>query len=126
MSQGIYSDVQRLIRILTTQEPSQAKGTLPVPFSKNCTKTEKGLKLSTTFCTDSFDNLGNLTCGQIVVPPENTEAAIKTMLCDPMQGHPGASKLLAEFRKRYYGTNLARNVQLSKTLHISEAKKPTP
>ena len=30
---------------------------------------------------------------------------------DPMQGHPGASKMLSELRKRYYIPNLTEKVQ---------------
>ena len=31
---------------------------------------------------------------------------------DPMQGHPGASKMLSELRKRYYIQNLTEKVQV--------------
>ena len=58
-----------------------------------------------------FDNVGNLAFRQIVVPPETTEAIIRTMHGDPMQGHPGASKMLAELRKRYYVPGLTEKVQ---------------
>ena len=59
-----------------------------------------------------FDNIGHLAYRQIVVPPETTEAIIRTMHGDPMQGHPGASKMLSELRKRYYIPNLAEKVQV--------------
>ena len=58
-----------------------------------------------------FDNVGKLAYRQIVVPPETTEAIIRTMHGDPMQGHPGASKMLSELRKRYYVPNLTEKVQ---------------
>ena len=59
-----------------------------------------------------FDNVRNLAYRQIVVPPETTEAIIRTMHGDPMQGHPGASKMLCERRKRYYIPNLTEKVQI--------------
>ena len=46
-----------------------------------------------------FDNTGRVLLKQIVVPLETTMPIIRTMHGDPMQGHPGASKLLAELRK---------------------------
>ena len=58
-----------------------------------------------------FDNVGNLAYRQIVVPPENTEAIIGRMHDDPMQVHPGASKMLGELKKRYYIPNLTEKVQ---------------
>ena len=45
------------------------------------------------------------------VMPETTEAIIRTMHGDPMQGHPGASKMVGELRKRYYIPNLTEKVQ---------------
>ena len=32
------------------------------------------------------------------------------MYCDPIQGHPGASKMLIELRKRYYIPDLSEHV----------------
>ena len=58
-----------------------------------------------------FDNVGNLAYRQIVVPPETTEAIIRTMHGDPMQGHTGASKILGELRKGYHFPNVAEKVQ---------------
>ena len=58
-----------------------------------------------------FDYVENLAYRQFVVPPETTEAIIRTIHDDPMQGHPGASKMLAELRKKYYVPNLTEKVQ---------------
>ena len=57
-----------------------------------------------------FDNIGNLVYRQIVVPPETTEAIIRTLHGDTMKGHPGASKMLGDLRKKYQAPNLAEKV----------------
>ena len=112
-AQGENSVVQRKVRILTVQEnpPNQMK--FASTFSRNFSKTVIDSKSWTTCCTDSFFvNVGNLAYRQIVVPPETTEAIIRTMHGDPMRGHPGASKMLGELKKR--------------SGHVSQARKNVP
>ena len=58
-----------------------------------------------------FDNVGNIANRQIVVPPETTEAIIRTLHGEPMQGHTGASNMLGGLRRRYYAANSAKMVQ---------------
>ena len=57
-----------------------------------------------------FDNSGRVLLKQIVLPPETAMPIIKTMHGDPMQGHPGSSKMLVELRKRYYMPGLSEHV----------------
>ena len=108
-AQGENSDVQRVIRILTAQEtPPNFAST----FFQKLFKNRKRLEVvNNVLYRHFFDNVGNLAYRRIVVPPETTEAIIRTMHGDPMQGHPGASKMLSELRKRYYIPNLTEKVQ---------------
>ena len=110
--QGKNSDVQRVIRILTVQEtpPNQVNfaNTIFQKLFKNRERLEVGNKV---MYRQFFYNVGNLAYRRIVVPPETTEAIIKTMHGDPMQGHPRASKLLGDLKKKFYIPNLAEKVQ---------------
>ena len=111
-AQGENSDVQRIIRILTVQETPQNQVNFTSTFFQKLYKNRKRLEVvNNVLYTQFFDNVGKLAFRQIVVPPETTEAIIKTMHGDPMQGYPGASKLLAELRKRYYVPGLTEKVQ---------------
>ena len=111
-AQGENSDVQRVIRILTVQETPPNQVNFTSTFFQKLFKNRKRLEVvNNALYRQFFDNVGNLAYRQIVVPPETTEAIIRTMHGDPMQGHPGASKMLAELRKRYYIPNLAEKVQ---------------
>ena len=111
-AQGENSDVQRVIRILTVQETPPNQVNFTSNFFQKLFKNRKRLEVvNNALYRQFFDNVGNLAYRQIVVPPETTEAIIRTMHDDPMQGHPGASKMLGELRKRYYIPNLAEKVQ---------------
>ena len=111
-AQGENSDVQRVIRILTVQETPPNQVNFASTFFQKLFKNSKRLEVvNNVLYRQFFDNVGNLAYRQIVVPPETTEAIIRTMQGDPMQGHPGASKMLGELRKRYYIPNLAEKVQ---------------
>ena len=111
-AQGENSDVQRVIRILTVQETPPNQVNFASTFFQKQFKNRKRLEVvNNVLYRQFFDNTGNLAYRQIVVPPETTETIFRTMHCDPMQGHPGASKMLGELRKRYYIPNLAEKVQ---------------
>ena len=111
-AQGESSEVQRVIRILTAQETSPNHVNFESTFFQKLFKNRKRLEVkNNVLYRQFFDNVGHLAYRQIVVPPETTEAIIKTMHGDPMQGHPGASKMLSELRKRYYVPNLTEKVQ---------------
>ena len=112
-AQGENSDVQRVIRILTAQETPPNQVNFASTFIQKLFKNRKRLKIvNNVLYRQFFDNVGNLAYRQIVVPPETTEAIIRTMHGDPMQGHPGASKMLGELRKRYYIPNLTGKIQI--------------
>ena len=111
-AQGENSDVQRVIRILTVQETPPNKVNFASTFFQKLFKYRKRLEVvNNVLYRQFFDNVGKLAYRQNVVPPETTEAIIRTMHGDPMQGHPGASKMLSELRKRYYVPNLTEKVQ---------------
>ena len=111
-AQGESKDVQRVIRILTVQETPPNQVNFASTFFQKLFKNRKRLEIvNNVLYRQFFHNTGNLAYRQIVVPPETTEAIIRTVHGDPMQGHPGASKLLGELRKRYYNPNLAEKVQ---------------
>ena len=107
--QGESSDVQRVIRILTVQETPPNHVNFESTFFQKLFKNRKRLEVVNNVLYRQF--FDNLAYRQIVVPPETTEAIIRTMHGDPMQGHPGASKMLSELRKRYYIPNLTEKVQ---------------
>ena len=110
-AQGENSDVQRVIRILTVQETPPNQANFASTFFQKLFKNRKRLEVVNNVLYRQFlDNRGNLAYRQIVVPPETTEAIIRTMHGDPIQGHPGASKMLGELRRRYYIPNLAEKV----------------
>ena len=108
-AQGENSDVQRVIRILSAQETPPNQVNFASTFFQKLFKNRKRLEVvNNVLYRQFFNNVGNLAYQQIEVPPETTEPLIRTMHGDPMQGHPGASKMLGEFRKRYYITELSR------------------
>ena len=111
IAQGENSDVQRVIRILTAQETPPKQVNFASTFFQKLKNSKRLEVVNNVLYRQFFENVGNLAYRQIVVPPETTEAIIRTMHGDPMQGHPGASKMLGELRKRYYITNLAEKVQ---------------
>ena len=111
-AQGENSDVQRVIRIVTVQETPPNQVNFASTFFQKLFKNRKRLEVvNNVLYRQFFDNTGNLAYRQVVVPPETTEAIIRTMHGDPMQGRPGASKMLGELRKRYYIPKLAEKVQ---------------
>ena len=111
-AQGENSDVQRVIRVITVQETPPNQVNFASTFFQKLFKNRKRLKVvNKVLYRQFFDNVGNLAYRQVVVPPETTEAVIRTMHGDPTQGHPGASKMLGELRKRYYIPNLAEKFQ---------------
>ena len=111
-AQGENSDVQRVIRIPTVQETPPNQVNIASTFFQNLFKNRKRLEeVNNVLYRQFFDNTGNLAYRQIVVPPETTEVIIRTLHGDPMQRHPGASKMLGELRKRYDIPNPAEKVQ---------------
>ena len=111
-AQGENSEVQRVIRIITVQETPPNQVNFASTFFQKLFKNRKRLEVvNNVLYRQFFDNTGNFAIRQIVVPPETTEAIIRTMHGNPMQGHPGASKMLGELGKRYYIPNLAEKVQ---------------
>ena len=110
--QGESCDVQRVIRILTVQETPPNHVNFESTFFQKLFKNHKRLEVvNNVLYRQFFDNVGHLAYRQIVVHPETTEAIIRTLHGDPMQGHPGASKMLSELRKRYYIPNLTEKEQ---------------
>ena len=85
-AQGENSDVQRMIRILNVQQtppPNQVNFTST--FFQKLFKICKRLEVvNNVLYRQCFDNVGNLDFRQIVVPPETTEAIIRTIYGDPM------------------------------------------
>ena len=111
-AQGEKSDVQRVIRILTAQETPPNQVTFASTFFQKLFKNRKRLEVvNNVLYRQFFDNVENLAYRKIVVPPETTEAIIRTMHGDPMQGHTGASKMFGELKKKYYIPNLAEKVR---------------
>ena len=49
-----------------------------------------------------FDHTGKVTSKQIVVSDNTVDGVFRTLHDNFMQGHPGASKMLKEIRKRFY------------------------
>ena len=111
-AQGENSDVQRMIRMITVQETPPNQVNFKSAFFQKLYKNRKRLEVvNNVFYRQFFDNVGNLAFRQIVVHPETTEAIIKTMHGDHMQGHPGASNKLAKLRKKYYVPGSTEMVQ---------------
>ena len=103
---SLNSEVQRMIRIVTKQETPPSQVNFASTFFQKPYKNRKRLEVvNNVLYRQFFDNVGHLVYQQIVVPPETTEAIIRTLHGDPMQGHPGASKMLGELRKSCYFPN---------------------
>ena len=51
------------------------------------------------------DHTGKPVSKQFAVPDSITDDIIRTLLENPMQGHPGASEMLKVLRSRYYAPN---------------------
>ena len=110
-AQGLNSEFQSMIRILAKQETPPRQMNFASTFFQKFYKNRKRLEVvNNVLYRQFFDNVGILAYRQIVVPPETTEAIIRTLLGDPMQGHPGASKMLGELRRRYCAPNIAEKV----------------
>ena len=80
-------------------------------FFQKLVKNRKRLEMVNKFLyRNFFDNTGRVLLKQIVVHPETTIQIFRMMHGDPMQGHPGASKMLVELRKRFYIPGLSEHV----------------
>ena len=111
-AQGENSDVQRVFRILAVQETPPNQVNFASTFFQKLFQNRKRLEVvNNVLYRQFFDYTGNLAYRKIVFPPETTEAIISTLHGDPMQGHPGASKMISELRKWYYIPNLAEKFQ---------------
>ena len=97
-----------MIRVLVNDEPFPNHVNFASTFFQKLVKNRKRLEVvNKALYRKFFDNTGRVLFKQIVVPPETTLPIIRTMHGDPMQGHPGATKMLVELRKRYYIPNLS-------------------
>ena len=104
-------DVQKMIRVLVNGEPLPNHVNFASTFSQKLVKNRKRIEVvNKALYRKFFDNTGRVLFKQIVVPPETTLPIIRTMHGDPMQGHPGATKMFVELRKRYYIPNLSEHV----------------
>ena len=118
-----------MVRILTNNEPLPSHVNFTSSFFQKLVKNRKRLEVvNKVFYRNFFDNTGRILLKQIVVPPETTMPIIRTMHGDPMQGHPGASKMLVELRKRYYIPNSSAHVSkyVSICIECIQAKPVNP
>ena len=104
-------DFQQMVRVIVNNEPLPKHVNFASSFFQLLVKNRKRLEVVNKVVYRNFvDNTGRVLFKQIVVPPETMMPIISTMHGDPMQGHPGASKMLVELRKRYYIPNLSEHV----------------
>ena len=104
-------DVQKMVRVLVKNEPLPNHLNFTSSFLQKLVKNRKRLEVvNKVLYRNIFDNSGRVLFKQIVVPPETTMPIIRTMHADPMQGHPGASKMLVELRKRFCIPNFSEHV----------------
>ena len=88
-AQGERSEVQRVIRILTAKETPANHVNFESTFFQKLFKNRKRLEVvNNVLYRQFFDKVGHLAYRQIVVPPESTEAIIRTMHGDPLAGTP--------------------------------------
>ena len=102
-----------MVRILVNNEPLPNHVNFTSSFFQKLVKKKNKKRLevvNSVLYRNFFDNTGGILLKQIVVPSETTMPIIRTMHGDPMQGHPGASKMLVELRKRYYIPSLSEHV----------------
>ena len=105
-------DIQRMIRILKQQEPPPNQVNFTSRFFQKLNKNKKRLVVEQDVLYRNFyDQTGKTQYKQIVVPDSIIGDIIRTLHDNPMQGHPGSSKMLNELRKRLYAPNLAQKVQ---------------
>ena len=122
-------DIQKMVRILTNNEPLPSHVNFTSSFFQKLVKNRKRLEVvNKVLYRNFFDNTGRFLLKQIVVPPETTMPIIRTMHGDPMQGHPGASKMLVELRKRYYIPNASEHESkyVSNCIECIRAKPVNP
>ena len=92
-----------MVRVLVNSEQLPNHANFGSSFFQKLVKNKKRLEVANSFVQELlFDSTGRVLLNPIQVPPETTTPIIRTMRGDPMQGHPGASKMLVELRKRYY------------------------
>ena len=104
-------DIQKMVRVLVNDEPFPDHVNFASSFFQKLVKNKKRLEVvNNVLYRKFFDNTGRVLFKQIVVPSETTLPIIRTVHGDPMQGHPGATKMLVELRKRYYIPNLSEHV----------------
>ena len=101
-------DIQRMVRILKNEELPPNNPNFCSMFFQKLNKNRKRLEIvNDVLYRNFFDNTGKIKFKQVVVPDSIVEDIIRSLHNDPMQGHPGSSKMLNELRKRYYAPNLA-------------------
>ena len=104
-------DVQKMVRVLENSEPLPNHVNFASFFFQKLVKNRKRFEVvNKVLYRIFFDNTGGVPLKQNVVPPETTMSIIRTMHRDPMQGLPGASKMLVELRKCYYTPGLSEHV----------------
>ena len=120
-------DVQKMVRVLVNNEPLSNHVIFASSFFQKLVKKRLEIVNKVTY-RKFFDNTGRVFFKQIVVPPETTLPIIRTMHGDPMQGDPGATKMLVEFRERYYIPNLSEHVSkfVSNCTDCLKAKPANP
>ena len=97
-----------MVRILNQQEPPPNQVNFTSRFFQLLNKNKKRLVVENDVLYRNFyDQTGKPFYKQIVVPDTLIEDIIRTLHDNPMQGHPGSSKMLNELRKRLYSPNLA-------------------
>ena len=119
------SDVQNLIKILTCREPPPNHVNFETSFLHKLIKNAKRLEVvNRVLHCNFYDQPAKVLFKQIIVPPETTQAVIKTLRGKTKQGHPGANKMLVELRKHYYVPNPTVQDQsnVSKCANFTKAK----
>ena len=86
-AQGLNSNVQRIIRIPNNKTLPNEVNFASTFFQYSLKRLSKNRKrldvVNYVLFRPFFDNVGNLAHRQIVVPPETTEAIVRTMHGDP-------------------------------------------
>ena len=94
-AQGENSDVQRVIRILTVQETPPNQVNFASTFFQKLFKNRKRLEVvNNVLYRQFFDNTGTCSFSRNYGSHNQDDA------WQPMQGHPGASKMLGELKKK--------------------------
>ena len=117
IDQNKDQDIQKMIRIIRDGETPPSHINFESQFFQKINKNKTRLEvINKVLYRNYYNHTGQAILKQIVVPNGTIDDIIRTLHENPLQGHPGSSKMLHELRKRYYHPNLALKYKRSLTI----------